>query len=79
MADKLLVKRPVLAESISQSERTISTLQKARLIPYVRVRGSVLFDPVEVVAELKRTGRIAPVGELTLRPPRKRRATRISK
>ena len=54
--EKLLVRRPALAETISQSERKISELQKARAIPFIRIGRSVLFNPLDVVAALRKVG-----------------------
>lgn len=48
-----LVDRQGLAKTLGVSVATVERLQKDGLIPCVRIRERVLYDPVEVIARLK--------------------------
>lgn len=50
---KKLIRKRHLAEMISISTRSIDGLMKARVIPFVKFRGTVLFDIEAVIAALK--------------------------
>jgi hypothetical protein len=48
-----LVRKRPMAKIISVSPRTVDNLRNARIIPFLKVRGLILFDPEAVIAALK--------------------------
>ena len=76
-AIKLLMRRPALAVALSISERTISTYQAQRKLPYIKSGKIVLFDAVQCVEALARIGRVPAIGE-PLTPQARRRMGRNS-
>ena len=52
-----LATKKEMAEAVRLSLRTLEKLEKERKIRSVRVGGRVLYDPAEVIADLKKLSR----------------------
>jgi len=52
-----------MARQLGVSERTLKDMVKRRVIPYIKIRRLVLFDPVKVEAALAKYER-QPAGKL---------------
>ncbi len=49
-----LLRKPEMADRLSISLRTLEMWMNQRVVPFIKVRGTILFDPREVFEALKR-------------------------
>jgi len=59
----MTVRYKEMARQLGVSERTLKDMVKRRVIPYIKIRRLVLFDPVKVEAALAKYER-QPAGKL---------------
>lgn len=49
-----LLKESEMAERLSVTRRTLRNWRSLQLVPFIKVRGIILFDPEKVVAALEK-------------------------
>lgn len=51
--EKLLVRKPEMASMLGIGERTLENWIASRKVRYIRIGGTVLFDPKDVLEDVK--------------------------
>ena len=50
----VLVRKPHMANMLSISERSLEQWMQSKIVPYIKIGGTVLFEPDEVIDSVRR-------------------------